>query len=242
MRRFERIQVEGFRRLHGLDLELRPLTVLIGANGSGKTSILDVFSLLAASAAGGMKDKISDYSGIAALLTLDRAQQMAFKLSMAIPNHAPLNYSLELSPTGVAYEITAEMLTQQRLAGPRDHRLSIFNRNVVIFATSRSTAITWCGRTGNTTRWKPLCRRFPRCIVSRKTSVGQLASSTYYHALNVEPRSPVRLPQPLRPAPCLDVMESDLVSCLFYSSRDGSRAFRDNRRHFAHGILELRTA
>src|SRR4051812_40970782 len=49
MSHFDRIHVQGFRRLVDLDLELRPLNVLIGANGSGKTSSLDVFALLAAS-------------------------------------------------------------------------------------------------------------------------------------------------------------------------------------------------
>ncbi len=52
---FERIHINGFRRLTDVDLELKPLNVVIGANGSGKTSLLDVFSLLAASASGRLK-------------------------------------------------------------------------------------------------------------------------------------------------------------------------------------------
>ena len=52
---FERIHVHGFRRLHDVDLQLKHLNVVIGANGSGKTSLLDVFSLLAASASGRLK-------------------------------------------------------------------------------------------------------------------------------------------------------------------------------------------
>ena len=47
MNTFERIHIQGFRRLFDVDIKLNPLNVLIGANGSGKTSILDVFSLLA---------------------------------------------------------------------------------------------------------------------------------------------------------------------------------------------------
>jgi len=49
MNELENISVKGFRRLHNIDLEMRNLTVMIGANGSGKTSFLDVFSILAAS-------------------------------------------------------------------------------------------------------------------------------------------------------------------------------------------------
>jgi predicted ATPase len=43
-----------------------------------------------------------------------------------------------------------------------------------------------------------------------------LSSSTFYHALNVAPRSPVRLPQPMRPAMLPGRNGEELVSCLFY--------------------------
>jgi len=61
---FETIHIEGFRRLHDVRLNLNSLNVVIGANGSGKTSLLDVFSLLAASAAGKLNDTFSDIGGI----------------------------------------------------------------------------------------------------------------------------------------------------------------------------------
>ncbi|MGA3042353.1 MAG: AAA family ATPase, partial [Bryobacteraceae bacterium] len=46
--------MKGFRRLADVQLELRPFSILIGANGMGKTSVLDVFSLLASSAQGSL--------------------------------------------------------------------------------------------------------------------------------------------------------------------------------------------
>src|ERR1017187_5227812 len=52
--RFLNLTVRGFRRLAEVDLELRPLTVLIGANGVGKSSLLDVLSILASSAQGNL--------------------------------------------------------------------------------------------------------------------------------------------------------------------------------------------
>src|SRR5436190_12206726 len=101
MSRFEYLHVRGFRRLHDLELELRPLCVLIGANGSGKTSLLDVFSLLAASASGKLAEKISEFQGMSALLTVDQAQEMSFELAMSVPSHHPLVYDLTLSATAV---------------------------------------------------------------------------------------------------------------------------------------------
>ena len=44
---FSRLQVNGYRRVRDLDLPLAPLNVLIGANGVGKSSVIEVFDLLA---------------------------------------------------------------------------------------------------------------------------------------------------------------------------------------------------
>ena len=41
-----RIEVDGFKSLRGFSLELSPLTVIIGANGAGKSNLLDALKLL----------------------------------------------------------------------------------------------------------------------------------------------------------------------------------------------------
>lgn len=42
----DRVRIRGFKSIRELDLELRPLNVLIGANGSGKSNFIDFFTLL----------------------------------------------------------------------------------------------------------------------------------------------------------------------------------------------------
>src|SRR5438128_1318236 len=44
--RLDRITIEGFKSIREMELELRPLNVLIGANGAGKSNFLTVFKLL----------------------------------------------------------------------------------------------------------------------------------------------------------------------------------------------------
>ncbi len=41
-----RIKIEGFKSIKKLDLEMKPINVLIGANGSGKTNFISIFELL----------------------------------------------------------------------------------------------------------------------------------------------------------------------------------------------------
>jgi predicted ATPase len=42
----KRIEIEGFKSIRKLDLELQPLNILIGANGAGKSNLMSVFKLL----------------------------------------------------------------------------------------------------------------------------------------------------------------------------------------------------
>jgi len=63
MYKMNHVKIGGFRRLKDLDLSIRPFMVLIGANGVGKTSFLDAYSLLSASAAGGLNSKLSQFGG-----------------------------------------------------------------------------------------------------------------------------------------------------------------------------------
>lgn len=46
LRKLDRITVEGYKSIRKMDLELKDLNVLIGANGSGKTNFISLFTLL----------------------------------------------------------------------------------------------------------------------------------------------------------------------------------------------------
>jgi len=46
MTSLDRIEIEGYKSIRKLDLELRPLNILIGANGAGKSNFISTFTLL----------------------------------------------------------------------------------------------------------------------------------------------------------------------------------------------------
>ncbi len=107
--RFQKLSVHGFRRLREAEFQLRPLCVMIGANGVGKTSVLDVLSLLASSARGTLSASIADLSGLTSVLTYDRAEDLSLGITMEVPTHPVLEYCLRLKPQGVAYSISEEL-------------------------------------------------------------------------------------------------------------------------------------
>jgi predicted ATPase len=226
--RFQDISIKGFRRLANVELELRPLAVLIGANGIGKTSILDVFSMLASSAHGSLNSAISELGGLAALMTYDHAEELELGISMEVQNYEPLRYLMRIRPQGPFYVIEEETLTQIRQAGrgPFKH-IDSPGTNVRYYEVSQSRLIrpNWEHNPLETSLFQ-----VPKMFQEPEDFRRKLASSTCYHVLNVDPRSPVRLPQPMRPAQLPGKNGEDLVSCLYYlreTDRDRFEAIED---------------
>ena len=75
---------------------------MIGANGAGKTSVLDVLSLLASSAQARLSSSLSELSGLANVLTYDKAEELGLGITMEVPGREPLKYSLWLRPDAVS--------------------------------------------------------------------------------------------------------------------------------------------
>ena len=90
MARFKHLTVKGFRRLLDVDTELRPLTVLLGVNGVGKSSVLEAISLLSSSAEGRLKDRISEMGGLVSLMTIDKASRLTLGTKMEVAGDVPL--------------------------------------------------------------------------------------------------------------------------------------------------------
>jgi predicted ATPase len=112
---FSRLSVTGYRRLQNLEIALQPFNVLIGANGIGKSSVLDVIDLLAGSAGGEMQSTITNLGGMASLLTADgRTNALSLALKMDQQGTAPLDYQIRLASETVGYVIAHEFLTQHR--------------------------------------------------------------------------------------------------------------------------------
>jgi predicted ATPase len=79
-----------------------------------ETSVLDVLSLLASSGQGRLSSAISELSGLANVLTYDKAGELGLEITMEVPNYEPLEYSLWLRPRGVSHVIREETLSQVR--------------------------------------------------------------------------------------------------------------------------------
>ncbi len=214
MSKFKSIHIEGYRRLYDVPLEMRDLTVMIGANGVGKTSFLDVFSLLAASAKGQLLERIG--GGLEGILTRNKADDLAISLEMSVSGgFAPLKYFLMIRPIrGSSYEISEETLTQQnnpKATQPQKH-IDSHSVNIRYFdvRTQHLEPPNWEHNPFETS-----LSQVPKMYQQSESLRKRLASCTFYGALDVSPRSPVRLPQEMRPAKLPGANGEDLVSSLY---------------------------
>jgi predicted ATPase len=229
---FSHLSISGYRRLKAIEIDLRPLNVLIGANGVGKSSLLDIFDLLAASAGGNLQTTISDLGGMVSLLTADAGTSaIALALQMGQTAAAPLDYQIRLSSETVGYVIAHEILSQQRdpsvlvpfkfidAAGPR----------VRYHDAGRFVEPNWEYKSQESALSQvPKLYREPESFRRLLADVSEV-----YHALDVSARAPVRTPQTLSPAQTPGTDGADLVSCLFtisQTARDRFEAIEDALR------------
>jgi predicted ATPase len=204
-----------------VDLETRNLIVIIGANGAGKTSFLDVLSILSASANGNLQTTLQAKGGLSEILTRGKAQELRIAVSMEIPEKQPLNYSLTLSPKGFSYEILEETLTQQnRSDAPEPFKyIESFGLYIKYFSQEERKLLrpNW-----EHNYFETSLSQVPKMYREPENMRKSLASCTYYGALDVSEKSPIRLPQPMRSATLPGSNGEDLVSCL-YNLRETDR-------------------
>src|ERR1700693_304212 len=64
----KRMTLNGFRSIKAMDLELRPLNVMIGANGAGKSNLVSFFKMLNEMMAGRLQNYIAEAGRAQSLL------------------------------------------------------------------------------------------------------------------------------------------------------------------------------
>ncbi|MEA2599738.1 MAG: hypothetical protein QOF89_730 [Acidobacteriota bacterium] len=216
MTTLDHLRIRGYRRLYDVDLTMKPFGVLIGTNGSGKTAVLEALSLLSASCKAQLSARISELGGIGDILTRDKATAIQLDVSSPVQGQKPLDYSLRLEPKGQGYWIQREMLKQARSKPKLFKHIESENGDVRYFDTRESKLVRpdWALNPLETA-----LSQVPKMFREPEELRQKLAATTFYASLNVDPKSPVRLPQQMRPASLPGPQGEDLVPCL-YSLRE----------------------
>lgn len=216
---FSGLNVQGYRRLRKVTLDLAEFNVLIGANGVGKSSILEVMHLLAGSATGGLDARISQAGGISSLLTQDGSTEV-IKLGLERPvtSAEPLNYHVNLASSGIGYAISLEQLSQFQVDTQTELKLIDATAGHVRYFDKQRKFVepNWEYRPEETA-----LSQVPKMYKVPENFRHLLASATeIYHTLDVSTRAPVRTPQSLQPASTPGRNGETLLSCLYALRED----------------------
>ncbi|MFM8332402.1 MAG: AAA family ATPase [Candidatus Methylumidiphilus sp.] len=214
MYRLSRVRISGFRRLDEVNLPVRPFMALIGANGVGKTSLLDAFSILSASASGNLNAMLSRLGGIASLVTRGKREDIQFAVAMDVPDHKPLEYGIGLAPTANGYTISYEVLSQEKEGYPAPFKhIDSSDRDIRYYEIGSNRLIRpdWEHNPLETS-----LAQVPKMFRQPEELRRILATATQYHALDISPRAPIKLPQLMKPAILPGADGEDLVPYLYY--------------------------
>jgi predicted ATPase len=123
-----------------------------------------------------------------------------------------LKYDLTLSPKGISYEISRETLTQQKTIVPSESfdYIQSYGLDIKYFQDGNSVRPTWEHNSLETS-----LSQAPKMYHEPENLRKNLSACTYYGPLDVSERSPIRLPQAMRPAKLPGSSGEDLVSCLY---------------------------
>ena len=178
--RYLQIQIRGYRALADVMLDLHPLTVMIGPNGSGKTSMLEVFQLLKDAAQSRLEEAITNHGGLGVILshTSDTPFRLEIALQMIVDSvisTEPVSYRFVLEPRVFTYAIALEQYQWPRT--PQDPQPYFFELKET---TSRELRLA---------------------ITDLSVSLGDILAKTLsLGSLDVGSRAPIRLPQAIIPA------------------------------------------
>lgn len=211
---FQKITIKGFRRLVDVELSMRPMMVMIGVNGSGKTSFLDAWSMLSASSTGQLAAALSRMGGISYAITRDKADRLEFELESSVSGHAPLKYHLSIEPQTNAYYIARETLIQENKPGEMPFKHIESSGSDIRYYDIEDKKLlkpNWEHRPLETS-----LSQVPRMFKEPENLRKTLASCSFYASLDTTFKAPIRLPQTMQPTLIPSTDGQDLVSCLYY--------------------------
>jgi predicted ATPase len=112
---FTRIEIDGFKSFESFALDLRPFSVVVGANAAGKSNLFDALRLLARLAETDVRTSLQDLRGephelfrLEADGTASKSMRFAVEILLDSNVKDPYGQEKELTNTRIRYEVTIE--------------------------------------------------------------------------------------------------------------------------------------
>jgi predicted ATPase len=210
--KIKRVKIAGFRRLRNIELNMRPMMVMIGANGVGKSSVMDAFSLLSAAADGVMNKALNELGGLSELCTYGQNKVVNFDIEAENSASQALCYSLEIATRGSGYGIPLETLIQKKDGQAVCWHIDSRFDDIKYFDVSANNTVqpSWTHNPLESS-----LAQVPKMFKTPDELRQALSSAVKYHVLDVGSRAPVKLPQQMKPVLSPGVNGENLLPFLY---------------------------
>ncbi|RKH62170.1 AAA family ATPase [Corallococcus llansteffanensis] len=214
-----RLEIAGYRSVRQLHLELGPVNVVVGPNGSGKTNLYRALYLLAASAEGRLARTLAEEGGTPSVMWAgprDRKKPVRLKVAVDLDD---LSYELQCGPVpgggASAFQLDPEVKEEHLWAHAGGRRLVLMERKdrTAFLRDADGTRETfptelWSAESVMDQLADP--HRFPRLMEVQRT----LTAWRFYHHFRTDPDAPLRHPQVGVRTPVLAHDGRDLAAAL----------------------------
>ena len=216
--RIERVDIENYRSLKSVSLELGAATVIVGPNGVGKSALYRALAHLQAAASGTLAQKLVAEGGMASALWSGPRRKgptqirlaleidfLRYDLTLGLPR--PTDAALSLDPVVKAERISARR--GGRMVGLLERKGPLLQARDAEGAMQTVEQPLWLFETALASLIDP--ERYPALGLMRR----RLLDARFYDHLRTDPGSPLRAPQPLISSPAVDSDGANWAGALY---------------------------
>jgi predicted ATPase len=219
--RLSRLRVNGYRALDQFDAPLEPLTVIIGANASGKSSLFDLLALISFAAVNPLPPELDPRSVGKSLFHLGGPEAIELELHAVRGAARPLRYDVKLSgPVGSPRVVSERLISLHIGPDGRESEASTFlgfkggrgNVQSVRHIRSGSQHQPWTLPPNELA----LRRALDPTLLTLNEFREHIASWKFYAGFDVGMAAAIRRPVLIEPDPVLKEDGSNLSAVLFH--------------------------
>lgn len=242
-RPFARIEIDGYRAFRSFVAEPGDLTVIIGANATGKSSLFDFLRFVSRAAQDTLPPEIDERSAGRLIFHGAAPERIRFSLTLDLDQRFPLRYEAEiLGPVG------APRVSHERLATIRPLRESERKPFIFLdFTAGRGVVRDPRARKLVRPEWtvKPnelaLRRALDPTLVTLSHVQALLADCRFYSGFDVSTSAAVRRPVPTEPEPWLDERGGNLSAVMIWLNHEHPAIWRELEAHLGTAVPGFRS-
>lgn len=237
-----RVEIDGYRAFRAFSAEPGDLTVIIGANATGKSSLFDFLRFVRGAVTEPLPAEIDARAAGKALFHVGSPERITFALNLDLGQRVPLRYEAEiLGPVG------APRVARERLATTRPLRDNETQPFIYLDFTGGRGLIrdprekklvrpVWTVRPNELA----LRRALDPTLVTLSRVQALLSSWKFYSGFDVSAGAPVRRPVPTEPEPDLVENGSNLSAVLMWLNHEHQEAWAELESHVRSAVPGFR--